>query len=71
MNTVTTTPGTPAQQVPGEQRNLSREQKEAVGLLSIGTFLEYFDLLQTRSIFHIYIQQYHHMNVKHKVKVLY
>jgi MHS family proline/betaine transporter-like MFS transporter len=27
------------------QRNLTREQKEAVGLLSIGTFLEYFDLM--------------------------
>ncbi len=26
------------------QQNLTREQKEAVGLLSIGTFLEYFDL---------------------------
>jgi len=26
-----------------EQKNLTREQKEAVGLLSIGTFLEYFD----------------------------
>jgi len=24
---------------------LSRDQKEAVGLLSIGTFLEYFDLM--------------------------
>ncbi|WP_425363618.1 MFS transporter [Candidatus Tisiphia endosymbiont of Hybos culiciformis] len=29
----------------GKQRNLTREQKEAVGLLSIGTFLEYFDLM--------------------------
>jgi MFS family permease len=28
-----------------EQRSLTREQKEAVGLLSIGTFLEYFDLM--------------------------
>lgn len=28
-----------------EQTTLSREQKEAVGLLSIGTFLEYFDLM--------------------------
>ena len=28
-----------------EQKNLTREQKEAVGLLSIGTFLEYFDLM--------------------------
>jgi len=28
-----------------EQRTLTREQKEAVGLLSIGTFLEYFDLM--------------------------
>ncbi|GFQ79416.1 MFS transporter [Trichonephila clavata] len=26
-------------------RTLTREQKEAVGLLSIGTFLEYFDLM--------------------------
>ena len=26
-------------------RNLNREQKEAVGLLQIGTFLEYFDLM--------------------------
>ncbi len=30
---------------PHEQRSLTREQKEAVGLLSIGTFLEYFDLM--------------------------
>ncbi|RYE14242.1 MAG: MFS transporter [Rickettsiales bacterium] len=28
-----------------EQRSLTREQKEAIGLLSIGTFLEYFDLM--------------------------
>ena len=28
-----------------EQRNLTSEQKQAVGLLSIGTFLEYFDLM--------------------------
>ena len=27
------------------QNSLTREQKEAVGLLSIGTFLEYFDLM--------------------------
>ena len=27
------------------QHSLTREQKEAVGLLSIGTFLEYFDLM--------------------------
>lgn len=27
------------------QTYLTREQKEAVGLLSIGTFLEYFDLM--------------------------
>lgn len=26
-----------------KQQSLTREQKEAVGLLSIGTFLEYFD----------------------------
>tara|TARA_B110000503_G_C7126559_1_gene404874 strand:- start:527 stop:1855 length:1329 start_codon:yes stop_codon:yes gene_type:complete len=28
-----------------KQTNLTREEKEAVGLLSIGTFLEYFDLM--------------------------
>ncbi|MFY9589418.1 MFS transporter [Rickettsia endosymbiont of Halotydeus destructor] len=28
-----------------EQRSLTRKQKEAIGLLSIGTFLEYFDLM--------------------------
>lgn len=28
-----------------EQKSLTREQKEAVGLLSIGTFLEYFDVM--------------------------
>jgi MFS family permease len=28
-----------------EQRSLTKEQKEAVGLLSIGTFLESFDLM--------------------------
>jgi MFS family permease len=28
-----------------EQRSLTREQKEAVGILSIGTFLEFFDLM--------------------------
>ncbi len=28
-----------------EQKSLTMEQKEAVGLLSIGTFLEYFDLM--------------------------
>ena len=27
------------------QTSLTREQKQAVGLLSIGTFLEYFDLM--------------------------
>jgi len=27
-----------------EQQIFTREQKEAVGVLSIGTFLEYFDL---------------------------
>ena len=26
-----------------EQQSLTREQKQAIGLLSIGTFLEYFD----------------------------
>ena len=28
-----------------KQTSLTREQKQAVGLLSIGTFLEYFDLM--------------------------
>ncbi|WP_341793085.1 MULTISPECIES: MFS transporter [unclassified Rickettsia] len=28
-----------------EQKSLTRQQKEAIGLLSIGTFLEYFDLM--------------------------
>ncbi|MGI4753354.1 MAG: MFS transporter [Janthinobacterium lividum] len=28
-----------------EQKNLTQEQKQAIGLLSIGTFLEYFDLM--------------------------
>lgn len=28
-----------------KQKNLNREQKQAIGLLSIGTFLEYFDLM--------------------------
>jgi len=28
-----------------EQQSLTREQKEAVGILSVGTFLEYFDLM--------------------------
>ncbi|WP_341789407.1 hypothetical protein [Rickettsia endosymbiont of Polydrusus tereticollis] len=28
-----------------EQRGLTKEEKEAVGLLSIGTFLEYFDFM--------------------------
>ena len=28
-----------------KQMNLTKDQKEAVGLLSIGTFLEYFDLM--------------------------
>ncbi|XVN42608.1 MAG: hypothetical protein RCG15_08535 [Candidatus Rickettsia vulgarisii] len=27
------------------QTNLTKEQREAVGLLSVGTFLEYFDLM--------------------------
>ena len=44
MRAVTTNEAT-THHVSGEQRNLSREQKEAVGLLSIGTFLEYFDLM--------------------------
>ncbi len=30
---------------PQEQRSLNKEQKETMGLLSIGTFLEYFDLM--------------------------
>ncbi|MFU7500698.1 MAG: hypothetical protein ACJBCI_03270 [Candidatus Tisiphia sp.] len=28
-----------------KQTSLTKEQKEVVGLLSIGTFLEYFDLM--------------------------
>ncbi len=28
-----------------EQRSLTKEQKQALGLLSVGTFLEYFDLM--------------------------
>jgi len=28
-----------------EQRSLTEEQRQAVGLLSVGTFLEYFDLM--------------------------
>ena len=28
-----------------EQKSLTKEQKEAIGLLSIGTFLEYFDVM--------------------------
>ncbi|MGU9986857.1 MULTISPECIES: hypothetical protein [unclassified Rickettsia] len=28
-----------------EQVSLTRNQKEAIGLLSVGTFLEYFDLM--------------------------
>jgi MFS transporter, MHS family, proline/betaine transporter len=31
--------------IPNRQTSLTREQKEAVGLLSIGTSLEYFDLM--------------------------
>ncbi|MCC8372267.1 MAG: MFS transporter [Rickettsia endosymbiont of Pseudomimeciton antennatum] len=31
--------------IPNHHTNLTREQKEALGLLSIGTFLEYFDLM--------------------------
>ncbi|WP_425360265.1 MULTISPECIES: MFS transporter [unclassified Candidatus Tisiphia] len=31
--------------IPDRQTTLTKEQKEAVGLLSIGTFLEYFDLM--------------------------
>jgi MHS family proline/betaine transporter-like MFS transporter len=34
-----------AQNLIGEQKSLTREQKEAVSLLSIGTTLEYFDLM--------------------------
>lgn len=39
-----------------EQRSLTKEQKEAVGLLSIGTFLEYFDLMLYvhMAVFHPY-----------------
>lgn len=29
----------------GQQKHLTRKQKQAIGLLSIGTFLEYFDLM--------------------------
>ena len=29
----------------GAQKSLTREQKQAVGILSIGTVLEYFDLM--------------------------
>ncbi len=28
-----------------EQRTLTKNQKQAISLLSIGTFLEYFDLM--------------------------
>ena len=28
-----------------QQSSLTKEQKEAVGLLSVGTFIEYFDLM--------------------------
>jgi MFS transporter, MHS family, proline/betaine transporter len=31
--------------IPDRQTNLTKKQREAVGLLSIGTFLEYFDLM--------------------------
>ncbi|MCC8399007.1 MAG: MFS transporter [Rickettsia endosymbiont of Platyusa sonomae] len=31
--------------IPNQQTSLTREQKEAVGLLSIGIFLEYFDMM--------------------------
>ncbi|MCC8398138.1 MAG: MFS transporter [Rickettsia endosymbiont of Labidopullus appendiculatus] len=31
--------------IPNLQTSLTKEQKEAVGLLSVGTFLEYFDLM--------------------------
>ncbi len=31
--------------IPDQQTSLTREQKESLGLLSIGTFLEYFDLM--------------------------
>ncbi|WP_341750778.1 MFS transporter [Candidatus Tisiphia endosymbiont of Sialis lutaria] len=31
--------------IPNRQTSLTKEQKESIGLLSIGTFLEYFDLL--------------------------
>ncbi|WP_375359806.1 MFS transporter [Candidatus Tisiphia endosymbiont of Nemotelus uliginosus] len=31
--------------IPNQQTSLTKEQREAVGLLSIGTFLEYFDLM--------------------------
>ncbi|WP_425360518.1 MFS transporter [Candidatus Tisiphia endosymbiont of Ceraclea dissimilis] len=31
--------------IPDRQTSLTKEQKEAIGLLSVGTFLEYFDLM--------------------------
>ncbi|MDN3030781.1 MAG: MFS transporter [Candidatus Tisiphia sp.] len=31
--------------IPNWQTSLTKEQKESVGLLSVGTFLEYFDLM--------------------------
>ncbi|WP_341756413.1 MULTISPECIES: hypothetical protein [unclassified Candidatus Tisiphia] len=31
--------------IPNHQTSLTKEQRETVGLLSIGTFLEYFDLM--------------------------
>ncbi|WP_425363883.1 MFS transporter [Candidatus Tisiphia endosymbiont of Hybos culiciformis] len=31
--------------IPNRQTSLTREQRESIGLLSIGTFLEYFDLM--------------------------
>ena len=35
----------PTYQIQGKQRSLTREQKQAIGLLSVGTLLEYFDLM--------------------------
>jgi hypothetical protein len=42
-----------------EQRSLTREQKQAIGLLSIGTFLEYLSLLNSLCKFsHKYLKFY-------------
>jgi MHS family proline/betaine transporter-like MFS transporter len=33
------------ERVSSKQTNITREQKKVIGLLSVGTFLEYFDLM--------------------------